>query len=56
MGKAFYVFICCALFSIVFSDSSLNPDFSDTNSPFNQEIEGEMVIDRDHITCKCVVW
>lgn len=53
MSKAFYVFLCCALFSTVFADSALNPDFSDTNSPFSQEVEGEMVIDRDHITCKC---
>lgn len=46
------MFIYCALFSVVFADSALNPDFSDTNSPFSQEVEGEMVIDRDHITCK----
>lgn len=52
MSKAFYVFIYCALLSVVFANSALNPDFSDTNSPFSQEVEGEMVIDRDHITCK----
>lgn len=45
------VFFLNALFYCVLCESGEKRDLSDVDVPFNQDVEGEFIVDRDHVYC-----
>ena len=45
------VFFLNALFYCVLCESGEKRDLSDVDVPFSQDVEGEFIVDRDHVYC-----
>lgn len=45
------MFFLNALFYCVLCESGEKRDLSDVDVPFSQDVEGEFIVDRDHVYC-----